>query len=71
MSSPTSVIPSRRTAVQPSGTLPTVKATRLAELVVTVTSNDAPNAAMLAVNQRLGYQVVSEGVLVEGPARLG
>ena len=36
-----------------------------------VTSNDAPNAAMLAVNQRLGYQVVSEGVLVEGPARLG
>jgi GNAT superfamily N-acetyltransferase len=36
-----------------------------------VTSNDAPNAAMLAVNQRLGYQVMSEGVLVEGPARLG
>jgi len=36
-----------------------------------VTSNDAPNAAMLAVNRRLGYQVVSEGVLVEGPARLG
>jgi RimJ/RimL family protein N-acetyltransferase len=36
-----------------------------------VTSNDAPNAAMLAVNQRLGYRVVSEGVLVEGPARLG
>ena len=34
-----------------------------------VTSNDAPNAAMLAVNQRLGYQVVSEGVLVEGPAQ--
>jgi GNAT superfamily N-acetyltransferase len=36
-----------------------------------VTSNDAPNAAMLAVNQQLGYEVVSEGVLVEGPARLG
>jgi hypothetical protein len=36
-----------------------------------VTSNDAPNAAMLAVNQRLGYRVVSEGVPVEGPARLG
>ncbi len=36
-----------------------------------VTSNDAPNAAMLAVNQRLGYRVVSEGVLVEGPARHG
>ncbi len=34
-----------------------------------VTSNDAPNAAMLAVNQRLGYQVVSEGVLVEGRAQ--
>jgi GNAT superfamily N-acetyltransferase len=34
-----------------------------------VTSNDAPNAAMLAVNQRLGYRVVSEGVLVEGPAQ--
>lgn len=25
----------------------------------------------LAVNQRLGYRVVGEGVLVEGPARLG
>jgi hypothetical protein len=36
-----------------------------------VTSNDAPNAAMLAVNRRLGYLVASEGVLVEGPARLG
>ncbi len=36
-----------------------------------VTSNDAPNAAILAVNQRLGYRVVSAGVLVEGPARLG
>ena len=36
-----------------------------------VASNDASNAAMLAVNRRLGYQVVSEGVLVEGPARLG
>ena len=36
-----------------------------------VASNDAPNAAMLAVNRRLGYRVVSEGVLVEGPARLG
>ena len=34
-----------------------------------VTSNDAPNAAMLAVNRRLGYRVVSEGVLVEGPAQ--
>ena len=36
-----------------------------------VTSNDAPNAAMLAVNRRLGYRVVSGGVLVEGPERLG
>jgi RimJ/RimL family protein N-acetyltransferase len=44
---------------------------RQAGLERLVTSNDVPNAAMLAVNRRLGYQIVSEGVLVEGPARLG
>ncbi len=42
---------------------------RQAGITRLVTSNDAPNAAMLAVNQRLGYRVVSEGVLVEGPAQ--
>jgi GNAT superfamily N-acetyltransferase len=30
------------------------------------TSNDSPNAAMLAVNRRLGYQVIAENVMVEG-----
>jgi mycothiol synthase len=42
---------------------------RQAGITRLVTSNDAPNAAMLAVNQRMGYRVVSEGVLVEGPAQ--
>jgi GNAT superfamily N-acetyltransferase len=31
------------------------------------TSNDSPNAAMLAVNRRLGYRMIAENVVVEGP----
>ena len=30
------------------------------------TSNDSPNAVMLAVNRRLGYRVIAENVMVEG-----
>jgi RimJ/RimL family protein N-acetyltransferase len=30
------------------------------------TSNDSPNAAMLAVNRRLGYRTIAENVVVEG-----
>ncbi len=32
------------------------------------TANDSPNTAMLAVNRRLGYRVVAENVIVEGPS---
>jgi mycothiol synthase len=35
------------------------------------TSNDSPNAAMLAVNRRLGYRTVAENVIVEGLTAFG
>jgi mycothiol synthase len=44
---------------------------RSAGLARLETSNDSPNAAMLAVNRRLGYRVVAENVIVEGPADVG
>lgn len=31
------------------------------------TSNDSPNVEMLAVNRRLGYQMIAENMVVEGP----
>ena len=60
--------PPRRTAVQPSGTLPTVRATRLAVLVVTVTSKlgFAPGATEIAGN---GVVMVSgEAAIAAGAA---
>jgi GNAT superfamily N-acetyltransferase len=44
---------------------------RSAGLTRLATSNDSPNAAMLAVNRRLGYRVVAESVIVEGAADVG
>jgi mycothiol synthase len=35
------------------------------------TSNDSPNAAMLAVNRRLGYRMIAENVIVEGLTDFG